>query len=84
MSLTPSTRIRILSVGETEPVTGTVGALLRHHCIVNPLTVVALEQRLAAQGRLSESSSLADNIEVLTLADLESLESGATITLASD
>lgn len=87
MSFSATTRIQITSPGTAEPATGTVGGLVNHHRRLNPDTYTALEQRMRAEGRLPDGpdvqdSSLAQNLDCLTLADLEFLEAGATITPA--
>lgn len=88
MRFTATTRIQITSPGTAEPVTGTVGGLIDHHRRLHPDAYTALEQRMRAQGRLPDGpdvrdSSLEQNLDRLTVADLESLEAGATITPAT-
>ncbi|MEO4039951.1 hypothetical protein [Micrococcus luteus] len=90
MALTADTRILLSTDPDTEPVTGTVGGLIRHHRRVNPCTLITLEQSLGHQGRLpnqpadQRESILLHNLDTLTLADLNRLEPNTTITLAQD
>lgn len=90
MALTPDTRILLSTGPDTAPVTGTIGGLIRHHQRVNPTALVAVEQSLDYQGRLpirpadTRESALLHNLSTLTLADLNPLEPGTTISLAQD
>ena len=93
MPLSARSRILITPHGSEESFEGTVGGLIRHvrHAGPTAAEVAAavepgLEQSLHRACRLPDTgdvreASLEHNLAVLTAADLERLEPGATITI---
>ncbi|MCV7454758.1 MULTISPECIES: hypothetical protein [Micrococcus] len=86
MPLNALSRILITPHGSEESFEGTVGGLIRHVRHADPSAITALEQSLHRACRLPDTgdvreASLEHNLAVLTAADLERLEPGATITI---